>query len=217
MANRNSFNSSAQNNADGGQIGMGITARILKWLSADITLTGTGTSTHTFPSTTDTLAGIGTANVFTALQTFSGWFNFAGQSRVNANVTNATTTMANITGLTSTLVSGKKYAGCLVLFAGDSVAADGLKVDFDGGTATMTSFSAQTKIYGTTLLTSTNTTAIATDILAATMTGVGSVEVVFAFVANGAGTFIPRFAKNSNTTGTATVYLNSYMILEDVA
>ena len=145
-----------------------------------------------------------------------GWVNYSGQKRVNANVTNATVTMANITGLSATLVAGRKYTGRIVLFAGDSVAADGIKVDFDGGTATMTSFSAQTKIYDTALLTSSNTTAIATDIMAATMTGVGAVEVVFAFVANVAGTFIPRFAQNTHTTGTATVYLNSYMILEDV-
>lgn len=68
---RNGFNSSAQNNADGGQIGMGVVARILTWLGANITFNGTGTSIHTFPSTTDTLAGIGTANVFTVVQAFN--------------------------------------------------------------------------------------------------------------------------------------------------
>lgn len=44
-------------NADGGQISAGTAARILKWLGADITLTGSGTATMTFPSVSDTIVG----------------------------------------------------------------------------------------------------------------------------------------------------------------
>ncbi len=35
-------------------------------------------------------------------------------------------------------------------------------------------------------------------------------------VCNAAGTFIPRFAEGSHTTGTATIQLGSYLWLEDM-
>lgn len=59
------------NNADGAQISGGTVARILKWIGAGITLTGSGTNVYTFPASTDTLAGLGTAQTFTAIQTMS--------------------------------------------------------------------------------------------------------------------------------------------------
>lgn len=57
MANQNSANQDYQNNADGAQIAGGTTKRILKWLGANITITGSGSNTHTFPSSSDTLVG----------------------------------------------------------------------------------------------------------------------------------------------------------------
>src|SRR3990167_8165517 len=47
----------ATNNADGGQVSLGTVARILKWLGADITITGSGTATYTFPAATDDVVG----------------------------------------------------------------------------------------------------------------------------------------------------------------
>ena len=55
MATNNSVNMGIQENADGGQVKLGVTQRILKWLGADITLTGSGSNTHTFPATSSTL------------------------------------------------------------------------------------------------------------------------------------------------------------------
>lgn len=55
MATQNSENTEVTINADGVQIKGGIIARILKWLGADITITGSGSATHTFPSTSSTL------------------------------------------------------------------------------------------------------------------------------------------------------------------
>ena len=149
--------------------------------------------------------------------TSTGWVQLtAGRSSVASDVTNATTTMANVTGLSATLIAGRKYAGRLVLYVNDSVASEGVKVDFDGGTATMTSFRAHATIYDATLLLSTQTTALATDIAVATITGDSLIEVELGFVCNVAGTFVPRFAQNSHISGTATVYANSFLLLEDV-
>lgn len=147
----------------------------------------------------------------------SGWIqNTAGSLRVNADATNATATMSNLTDLTATLVAGRKYAFKLILYCADSVAAEGIKVDFDGGTATMTSFRAHGTIFDTALLLSTQTTAIATDFAVATVTGDSMIEIHGGMVVNAAGTFIPRFSQNTHATGTATVYLNSHLLIEDI-
>lgn len=168
---------------------------------------------------TGTTAGTLTTRVTvdsTGLVTATGFVQQAGaRSRVNADVTNATTTMANITGLTATVVAGRKYTGRIVLYCADSTAVDGIKVDFDGGGATMTSFRAHGTIFDTALLLSSQTTAIATDFAVATITGDSMIEIYFAFVVNAAGTFLPRVAQNAHTAGTATVYANSHMWLED--
>jgi hypothetical protein len=57
MTRQNSVNTDIQNNVDGLQISGGIVKRILKWLGADITLTGSGTNTYTFPTASDLLVG----------------------------------------------------------------------------------------------------------------------------------------------------------------
>lgn len=140
--------------------------------------------------------------------------------RVSSNVTNATTTMATATGLSATLIASRKYSGRLVLFFDNDVAADGVKVDFDGGTATMSSFEAAvvSNIQGATLGTSVSA-ALATDLNATALSGTGRhcLEIAFAGVCNTAGTFIVRLAKDSHTTGTLTVRANSYMHIEDMA
>ena len=145
------------------------------------------------------------------------WYiNLAGNLRVATDVPNATATMANISALTANLLAGRTYSGRLVLFVSDSVAADGVKVDFDGGTATATDFRAHGTIFDTALQLSTQTTAIATDFSVAVITGNSMVEIYFTITVNAAGTFIPRFAQAAHTTGTATAFRGSYMILHDM-
>ena len=146
----------------------------------------------------------------------AGWFqNEAGDKRLTANVTENAATMTNLTDLTVTVAAGRKYTGKMVIYCVDSTAAEGLKFDFDGGTATMTSFRAHGTLFDTGLLLSTQTTALATDFAAATVTGDSMFEVHFSFVVNGAGTFIPRFSQNTHAVGTATAYLGSYIQVSD--
>jgi cytoskeletal protein CcmA (bactofilin family) len=57
METQNSINSTFANNADGFSHSGGVTPRALTVTGADITLTGSGANTYTFPSATDTLAG----------------------------------------------------------------------------------------------------------------------------------------------------------------
>lgn len=147
-----------------------------------------------------------------------GWFqNRAGRSRLTADVTNATATMANLTDLSQTVISGRKYFGQCVIFASNSTALEGLQFDFNGGTATFTSF-----VYGLvgTPIGATIGTAYATSAataLTATTATTGDVAylIAFEFVCNAGGTVVPRGAEVSHTTGTATFRLGSFLLTED--
>lgn len=158
------------------------------------------------------------ATTFAGLATFNGFYRNAGTKRITANVTNATATMANLTDLTMTLVAGRKYVGRMVVKCADSTAAEGIAFDFDGGTATMTSFAAGAGLLtgGTTVASVTVSSAIATDLVWTTITGETWLTINISFVVNAAGTFIPRVAQGTaHTSGTATVNLGTYLILED--
>lgn len=144
--------------------------------------------------------------------------NTGGTSFVATDHTNNTTTPTAITNLTATVIAGRKYAGELVLFCDNTVAADGLRVDFDGGTATMTTFEAavSSNVQGATFSV-TISAALATDIIATT-TGVTTrlcVVIKFGFVVNAAGTFIPRAGLEAASTGVLTTRVGSYMLIQD--
>lgn len=144
----------------------------------------------------------------------------AGPTRIRAvslPATNATTTMAAIPNLSQT-VGKLTYEGRLVVWANDSVAAEGLAIDFNGGSAAITSieFSFNGTPIGATLGTS-NSTAAGTAITATTVSTTDAVYVIpFIVVFNGTGTFIPQFAQASHVTGTATIN-NATLMLEAVS
>ena len=71
MAKQSSVNLDITNNADGFDISGGTTARKLGITGGDVTIAGSGSATITFPTTSTTIAGLGIAQTFTALQTFS--------------------------------------------------------------------------------------------------------------------------------------------------
>lgn len=152
--------------------------------------------------------------------TGTGWLQqSAGRSRLTANATNATVTPANLTDLSLTLKAGRKYTGILRIRCSTDVAADGILFDFDGGTATMTSFAAGVvaNVQGATAGV-TVSTALGTDLTFTALSGTGDnwIDIAVTMVVNAAGTFIPRFAQNAHTTGTATVGAGSYLWLEDM-
>lgn len=150
--------------------------------------------------------------------TGNGWINNqAGYCALSSDFTNATATPANLTGLTVTLLTGRKYTFRMSLFVSDSVAGEGVAIDFDGGAATATDFRCHARIYDTALLLSSQTTALATDIAVATITGAGLIEVTGSFTVNAAGTFIPRAWQNSHATGTLTVETGSHLWVEDTS
>jgi hypothetical protein len=82
MAKQNSVNLDITNNADGFDISGGTTSRKLTVSGADLSLTGSGSATLTFPTTSTTIAGLGIAQTFTAVQSFGQGSTGAGEIRL---------------------------------------------------------------------------------------------------------------------------------------
>lgn len=143
------------------------------------------------------------------------------RQRMSGDVTNATATFSNLTGISCNLLAGRKYTGKLIIKCNNSTAAEGIKLDFAGGTATVSEFWAATAqiVGGTDVLGTSISTSLAGVINFTTITGETILETNFSFIctaSTGAGTFIPRTAENSHTTGTLTTEKGSFLWLEDM-
>lgn len=144
----------------------------------------------------------------------NAWPVDAGECYVASDQTNATTTLASTT-CSITVVNGRKYAGVCELFLSDSVAADGAKIDFNGGSATMSNFRAQITAFDTALNLSSQTTALNSAASASTFTGNGAFEIHLALEPSSDGTFIPQFAQVAHTAGTLTLARGSHCTFKD--
>lgn len=71
MAKQSSVNLDITNNADGFSISGGTIGRTFGISGGDVTLVGSGAATITFPTTSTTIAGLGIAQTFTALNQFN--------------------------------------------------------------------------------------------------------------------------------------------------
>jgi hypothetical protein len=148
----------------------------------------------------------------------AGWFQNPGTKRLLTQASNATVTMQSLTDLTVTLQAGRKYVGYITLFARDTVAADGLSIDLNGGTATFTYIAfGFTGMPGVSAFTNGFSGAAGTQLAITNMGGTADVAITIAvtIVCNAAGTLIPRYAQTTHSTGTAFVEQGSFIKLED--
>lgn len=148
-----------------------------------------------------------------AISFSSSWVkNFQGEVGLNADYANATASFTS-TALSVTVVSGQTYRVQAVIFASDSTAADGAKLDFNGGSATATNFRMHCILQDTTvtIVNSAQVTALATAFSAATLTGVSEWVCNGTFVPSSNGTFIVRGSQNAHTTGTLTFSRGSWL------
>lgn len=156
--------------------------------------------------------------VITDGATGTGWIqNSAGRARRTTSTTNVTITPAT-TGLSVALAAGRTYQFKLVIYTTNVTAADGLRVDFDGGTATATAFIQNGIVTDTAGVRSLpQTTALATDVTDTTTTGAAMSVFEGTITVNTAGTFIPRFAKEADAAGaTITIQAGSCLVVEDM-
>ena len=94
MVRQNSNNQDYTNNADGFALGGGATKRKLTLTGGDVTLTGSGSSTHTFPSASDTLVGRNSTDTLTNKNLTSGTNTFPVFPVTNGGTGRATSTTA---------------------------------------------------------------------------------------------------------------------------
>lgn len=148
-----------------------------------------------------------------------GWLqNESGDQFLTADHTNSTATPTNLTDLTVNVTTGRKYVCNMTLMVSQSTAADGARVDFEGGTATATNFRANVTILdGTAYDTHTSVTALATDV---TSTDIGTTVLIEArglsFEPSSTGTFIPRVGLEAASTGTITTFRGSSLTCKDM-
>jgi hypothetical protein len=152
---------------------------------------------------------------FTDGSTGKAWQVEAGKISLAANFTNATATQAS-TALSVAVIGGRSYTFEMRLFAVNSTAAEGIRIDYDGGTATATDFRSHCTLFDTALLLSTQTTAIATDVTVGVMTGASMMECAGSLEVNASGTFIIRAAEATTAVGTLTVNRGSWLWMQDV-
>ena len=86
MAKQSSVNLDITNNVDGFDISGGTTSRTLSVTGGSVTLSGSGSATVTFPTTSTTIAGLGITQSFSALQSFSAGISAAGGVTLGSRV-----------------------------------------------------------------------------------------------------------------------------------
>ena len=96
MAKQNSVNLDITNNADGFSISGGTIGRTFGNSGGDVTLVGSGAATITFPTTSTTIAGLGIAQTFTALQTFNA--GISAPNVVNSLIAGSAILISGTTG-----------------------------------------------------------------------------------------------------------------------
>lgn len=149
-----------------------------------------------------------------------GFLQTAGDKfRAATQAVDSTTLTADDT-LSATLAASRKYRFRLVYYinVGDTV-ADGFKLDFNGGTATATTFIAQIAAQdagATAFLAGTNARVTALNTaFSCTSTANFMVVAEGAIVVNGAGTFIPKFAKVADVGTGITAQIGSTLTVWD--
>jgi hypothetical protein len=146
----------------------------------------------------------------------NGWYTWSGTCKVTADQTESAATLTSTTCTISNLAASEYYGFTCELFLSDSVAAEGAKIDFNGGSATATTFIAQSQKIDTALNGVDVLTALNGPSAAPTFTGTGAFEVHGTILVNGAGTFLPRFAQNTHASGTLTLKKGSRCMMWDM-
>jgi hypothetical protein len=163
--------------------------------------------------------GIGSTSPNTNLDLGTGFVEWGGESRVSSDFSKtSSTSLSAITGLSSALVAGKTYAFDIMLYLTDA-AAGGVKVDLNGGGATVTSLIGEAYLMdATTVKTSTRTSALNSALCSSTTTSTTDItcHITGTITVNAGGTFIPEFAQNTSNGTASTVKTGSIMILHQI-
>lgn len=147
--------------------------------------------------------------------TTDGWFqNTGGEAALTANFTEAVGVLT-ATNLSRSVVAGRSYRLIAFLQVSNSTAAEGVQLDFNGGSATATAFFAAASAIGSVVAGTVVSTALNGVINYTTVTGTDYIVIHGYLKVNAAGTFTLRAAENTSATGTMTLGAGSWMALMD--
>jgi hypothetical protein len=152
------------------------------------------------------------------LQLSSGWLNYAGQTRVTADVAfTSTTTLAAITGLSVNVQAGRTYAFEAELYVTDA-SSGGVQAAIAGTcTATAIQYTGYT-IADDAIEGKANATALGTAVGSTQTietTGI-IVRITGVITVNAAGTLLVQAAQNTSNATATTVKRGSYFIVQDM-
>lgn len=138
-----------------------------------------------------------------------------GETRVSTQFDKTSnTTLGNITGLSSTVVSGRTYSFEAVLFTSSNVAG-GVQAAI-AGTATATAIIYQGEtINSTTLGANDRATALGTSVGGVTTVTVAVINIYGTITVNAGGTLTVQFAQNASNGATSSVLVGSYFRVWD--
>lgn len=140
----------------------------------------------------------------------------AGRLTAAANQTvTDSVALVNATGFSATLIAGRTYSFTGRLFV-TTISTSGVKIDFNGGTATATAFNGAATFKTASAVAVVQTAALATSLGSTAV--VLEVEVAGTITVNAAGTFILRFAQNAETGAAESVILlrGSFLMMDDM-
>jgi hypothetical protein len=148
----------------------------------------------------------------------NGWFQWAGQARVTADVTfTSTTTLAAVTGLSVNVQAGRTYAFEAELYVTDA-AAGGVQAAIAGtATATAIQYTGYT-IADNAIKGKANATALGTAVGSTLTTETAGIVVCITGIitVNAAGTLLVQAAQNTSNATATTVKRGSYFIVQDM-
>jgi len=137
-----------------------------------------------------------------------GWYNSAGETRVTTQFDKTSdVTLANIPGLTSTLIAGRKYRFAADLYT-TSNTAGGVQVAI-GGTATATSIVYDGFTTNAGVITQSRATTLGAAVGAVTTVTAAHIKIEGTIVCNAAGTLTVQFAQNASNGTASSVLVNS--------
>lgn len=147
--------------------------------------------------------------------TVNSWIQNTGGEAALANpFTNATAVMAN-TNIQFTVIAGRSYRIEGILQVSNTTAGEGVQIDFNGGSATATTFFAAVTSTGTVVAGTPSSTSLAGVINFTSITGTDYININGYIKVNAGGTLILRAAENTHATGTLTVGAGSWIALAD--
>lgn len=145
----------------------------------------------------------------------NGWFrNAAGESALEADYTDSDATMGN-TALSITVNAGRSYRIEGILQVSNTVASEGVKFDFNGGSATAATFFMASHAVGSVVAATQTSTTLDGDHDYTTVTGTAYIFFRGYLEVTNAGTFILRASESTTSSGTVTVGAGSWMALSD--